>query len=42
MADITDARGVELVLDREAVEELVRLLVPVVGRSEIGSMTDSL
>ena len=37
----TRTRGVELVLDREAAEELVRLLVPVVGRSEIGLMIDT-
>ncbi len=34
-------RGVELVLDREAAMELVRMLVPVVGRVEIGLMVDS-
>ena len=34
-------RGVELVLDREAATELVRLLIPVVGRTEIGPMIDS-
>jgi hypothetical protein len=35
------SRGVELVLDREAATELVRLLVPVVGRTEIGLLIDS-
>lgn len=34
-------RGVELVLDREAATELVRLLIPVVGRTEIGLLIDS-
>jgi hypothetical protein len=34
-------RGVELVSDKEAATELVRLLIPVVGRSEIGRMIDS-
>ena len=34
-------RGMELVLDREAATELVRLLIPVVGRTEIGVMIDS-
>ena len=34
-------RGVELVLDREAATELVRLLISVVGRVEIGVMIDS-
>ena len=34
-------KGVELVLDREAATELVRLLIPVVGRTEIGLMIDS-
>jgi len=34
-------RGLELVLDREAATELVRLLIPVVGRTEIGVMIDS-
>jgi len=38
MADMTDK---ELVLDREAATELVRLLIPVVGRTEIGRMVDS-
>jgi hypothetical protein len=37
----TRTRGVELVLDREAATELVRLLVPVVGRIEVGRMIDS-
>jgi hypothetical protein len=37
----TRTRGVELVLDREAATELVRLLIPVVGRTEIGRMIDS-
>ncbi len=34
-------RGVELVMDREAATELVRLLVPVVGRTETGLLIDS-
>jgi hypothetical protein len=34
-------RGVELVLDKEAASELVRLLIPVVGRTEIGLLIDS-
>ena len=34
-------RGVELVLDREAATELVRMLLPVVGRSQVGRMIDS-
>ncbi len=34
-------RGMELVLDREAATELVRMLVPVVGRTEIGLLIDS-
>ena len=37
----TRTRGLELVLDREAATELVRLLIPVVGRTEIGVMIDS-
>ena len=37
----TRTRGVELVLDREAATELVRLLIPVVGRTEIGLLIDS-
>ena len=37
----TRTRGVELVLDREAAAELVRLLIPAVGRTEIGLMVDS-
>ncbi len=37
----TRTRGVELVLDREAATELVRLLIPVVGRREIGLLIDS-
>ncbi|MCZ6740492.1 MAG: hypothetical protein O7C01_12100 [Actinobacteria bacterium] len=37
----TRTRGMELVLDREAATELVRLLVPVVGRTEIGLLIDS-
>ena len=37
----TRTRGVELVLDQEAATELVRLLIPVVGRTEIGVMIDS-
>ena len=35
----TRTRG--MVLDREAATELVRLLIPVVGRTEIGLMVDS-
>ena len=34
-------KGVELVLDREAAVELVKMLVPVVGRTEIGLMIHS-
>ncbi len=34
-------RGLELVLDREAAMDLVRLLIPVVGRTEIGLLIDS-
>ena len=34
----TRTRGLELVLDREAATELVRLLIPVVGRTEVGLM----
>ena len=34
-------RGVELVLDRAAATELVRLMIPVVGRTEIGLLIDS-
>ena len=37
----TRTRGMELVLDKEAATELVRLLIPVVGRTEIGLMIDS-
>ena len=37
----TRTRGVELVLDRDAATELVRLLIPVVGRTEIGLLIDS-
>ena len=37
----TRTHGVELVFDREAATELVRLLIPVVGRTEIGLMIDS-
>ena len=37
----TRTRGVELVLDREAATELVRLLIPVVGRTESGLLIDS-
>ncbi len=37
----TRTRGVELVLDQEAATELVRLLIPVVGRTEIGLLIDS-
>ena len=38
----TRTRGVELVLEEEAVMELVRLLIQVVGRTEVGLMIDSL
>ena len=31
----------ELVLDREAATELVRLLIPLVGRTEVGLMVDT-
>jgi hypothetical protein len=34
-------RGLELVLDREAAVELVKLLIPVVGRTKIGLLIDS-
>ncbi len=34
-------RGMELVLDREGATELVKMLIPVVGRSEVGLMVDS-
>lgn len=37
----TRTRGLELVLDREAATELVRMLVPVVGQTEIGRMVDT-
>ena len=37
----TRTHGVELVLDRDAATELGRLLVPVVGRAEVGRMVDS-
>ena len=37
----TRTHGVELVLDRDAATELVRLLIPVVGRTEVGLMVDS-
>ena len=37
----TRTRGAELVLDKKAATELVRMLVPVVGRTEIGLMIDS-
>ena len=37
----TRTRGVELVLDRAAATELIRLLIPVVGRTEIGLLIDS-
>ena len=37
----TRTRGVELVLDRQAATELVRLLIPVVGRTEVGLLIDS-
>ena len=37
----TRTRGMELVLDREAAVELVRLLISVVGRVEIGLLIDS-
>lgn len=39
--DYSRTRGVELVLDLEAATELVRLLVPVVGRSEVGRIIDT-
>ena len=38
----TRSRGLELVFDPEAATELVRLLIPVVGRREIGLLVDSL
>jgi hypothetical protein len=34
-------RGLELVLDGEAAMELVRLLIPIVGRIKIGLLIDS-
>ena len=34
-------RGLELALDREAATELVRMLIPVVGRTEIGLLIHS-
>jgi len=37
----TRTRGLELVLDREAAVELIRLLIPVVGRIKIGLLIDS-
>jgi hypothetical protein len=37
----TRTRGLELVLDREAALELLKLLIPVVGRTEIGLLIDS-
>ena len=37
----TRTHWVELVLDRDAATELVRLLIPVVGRTEVGLMVDS-
>lgn len=37
----TRTRGVELVLDQEAATEQVRLLIPVVGRTEIGLLIDN-
>ena len=37
----TRTRGVELVFDKEAATELVRLLIPVVGRTEIGLLIGS-
>ena len=37
----TRTRGLELVLDREAATELVRLLIPVVGRTEVQQLVDS-
>ena len=37
----TRTRGVELVLDKEAATELVRMLIPMVGRTEIGLLIDS-
>ena len=36
----TRTHGVELVFDRESAVELVRLLIPMVGRTEIGLMID--
>ncbi|MCH8971209.1 MAG: hypothetical protein IH918_03895 [Acidobacteria bacterium] len=38
---VTPPREVELVLDKEAATELVRMFVPVVGRTEIGLLIDS-
>ena len=37
----TRTRGVELVLDRKAATELVRMLIPVVGRTEVGLLIDT-
>jgi len=37
----TRTQGLELVLDREAAKELVRLLMPVIGRNTVGRMIDS-
>ena len=37
----TRTHGVELVLDRDAATELVKLLIPVVGRAEVGLLVDS-
>jgi len=35
------SRGLELVFDNEAATELIRLLIPVVGHTEIGLLIDS-
>ncbi len=37
-SEYSRTRGLELVLDREAATALVKMLVPVVGRTEIGRM----
>lgn len=37
----TRTRGIELVLDRDVAEGLVRLLIPVVGQTEVGLLIDS-
>lgn len=36
----TCSRGIELVLDPQAAAKLVRLLIPVVGRTEIGLLIE--